>query len=263
MELNLEGKRAFVGGGSQGIGKAIAIALANQGASVTIAARNKNGLMNVLTELETSKGQDHDCLEVDYADPDRLNGLVSQLMTSNERHYNILINNTGGPAAGPIYKANTEEFLAAITRHVVCNQVLTKLMIPGMRADKYGRIINIISTSVKEPIENLGVSNTTRGAVASWAKTMSKELGQYGITVNNVLPGFTQTPRLDALIEGRASKAGKIFEEVAQGMKDRVPLHRFAEAAEVANAVGFLASPSASYISGINLPVDGGRLGCL
>jgi len=132
-----------------------------------------------------------------------------------------------------------------------------------MKAEKYGRIINVISTSVKQPIPNLGVSNTIRGAVASWAKTLAGELGEFGITVNNVLPGFTMTQRLTSIIENNAKKSGATIEEVEMKMRNETPTRRFAEASEVANAIAFLASPAASYINGINLPVDGGRTACL
>lgn len=175
----------------------------------------------------------------------------------------ILVNNTGGPPGGPIIDADTDEFLTAFNMHLVNNHQLTQAVVPYMKEAKYGRIINIISTSVKQPLNGLGVSNTIRGAVASWAKTMANELGQFGITVNNVLPGSTNTGRITSIIESRAQKSGRSQEEVKQEMEAEIPARRFAEPAEVAAAAAFLASPAAAYINGINVPVDGGRTGCL
>jgi 3-oxoacyl-[acyl-carrier protein] reductase len=147
--------------------------------------------------------------------------------------------------------------------HLINNQILVQKAIKGMKDAGFGRIINIISTSVKAPIAGLGVSNTIRAAVASWAKTLSIELGAYGITVNNVLPGFTNTNRLKSLIAKKAEVQGKSEEKIARAMKSQVPAARFGQANEVANAVAFLCSPAASYINGINLPVDGGRTASL
>ncbi|MBA3694503.1 MAG: SDR family oxidoreductase, partial [Acidobacteria bacterium] len=175
----------------------------------------------------------------------------------------ILVNNTGGPPAGKAIDANLEEFINAFQTHLLCNQILVQSLVSGMKAERYGRIINVISTSVKQPIPNLGVSNTIRGAVASWAKTLSGELGEFGITVNNVLPGFTRTQRLKSIIENNTKKSGATIEEVEMKMQSETPAKRFAEASEIANAIAFLASPAAAYINGINLPVDGGRTTCL
>ncbi|MFC6980539.1 SDR family oxidoreductase [Microbulbifer taiwanensis] len=146
---------------------------------------------------------------------------------------------------------------------MVSNQTLVQALLPGMQKAAYGRVINIISTSVKQPLQGLGVSNTVRGAVASWAKTLASELGQFNITVNNVLPGATNTVRLEAILENKMKKLDKSRAEIEAMEKASIPLRRFGEAAEIASAVAFLASPAASYINGINLPVDGGRTGCL
>ncbi|RIL10603.1 MAG: hypothetical protein DCC75_03990 [Proteobacteria bacterium] len=180
-----------------------------------------------------------------------------------EPNFHVLVNNTGGPPAGAALAATPEEFLAAFSSHLLCNQILTQLIVPGMKKAKFGRIINIISTSVKQPIAGLGVSNTVRGAVANWAKTLANELGPFGITVNNVLPGPTRTQRMEALIQNKASKEGKSAASIEAQMIEEVPARRFAEPAEIASAVAFLASPAAGYINGINLPVDGGRTACL
>jgi 3-oxoacyl-[acyl-carrier protein] reductase len=170
-----------------------------------------------------------------------------------------LINNTGGPKSGPIVDAEVSEFLAAFNQHLICNHILMQAVVPGMKAAGFGRIINIISTSVKQPLPNLGVSNTIRGAVASWSKTLANELGAFGITVNNVLPGATNTQRLTEIAKVKADKTGESIAEILAEMGQESPMKRIAEPEEVAAAVAFLASPAASYINGINVPVDGGR----
>ncbi|HEY4650211.1 MAG TPA: SDR family oxidoreductase [Pontibacter sp.] len=262
MNLNLQNKRAIVCGSTQGIGKAIAVELAQLGANVTLAARNEDSLKAVLQELDTNQGQQHDYIVADFSDPYELNVKV-QAYLDQQPTVHILVNNTGGPAGGPITEAISDEFINAFNQHLIANHLLAKAVIPGMKAASYGRIINIISTSVKQPLHGLGVSNTIRGAVASWAKTMANELGQFGITVNNVLPGSTKTGRIDAIIESRAKKTGLSEGEIQQQMEAEIPARRFAEPEEVAAAAAFLATPAAAYINGINVPVDGGRTGCL
>jgi 3-oxoacyl-[acyl-carrier protein] reductase len=258
MNLALRNKKAIVCGSTQGIGKAIAEGLAKQGVSLTLIARNKSVLTDVVDSLDRSLGQEHDYLCIDFSEDnfsDKLDGLGET--------YDILVNNTGGPAAGPITDAEPIDFEGAFKMHLINNQILVKKVVEGMKRNSFGRIINIISTSVKAPIQGLGVSNTIRAAVANWAKTLSLELGGYGITVNNVLPGFTNTNRLKSLINKKAKIQGKPISEIELQMKKSVPLNRFGEASEVANAVIFLSSPAASYINGINLPVDGGRTASL
>jgi 3-oxoacyl-[acyl-carrier protein] reductase len=259
MNLSLRNKRAVVCGSTQGIGKAIAEELSRQGVNLTLIARDREALENVIKKLDTSLGQSHDYLCVDFSD-DNFENKISDLSSLN---IDILINNTGGPASGPITDANPDDFLLAFKMHLLNNQLLIKKVIDNMKKNSFGRIINIISTSVKAPIPGLGVSNTIRAAVANWAKTLSLELGPYGITVNNVLPGFTSTNRLKSLIKKKSTILGKSISEVESEMKNTVPLKRFGDASEVANAVVFLSSPAASYINGINLPVDGGRTASL
>ena len=259
MNLDLKNKNAIVCGSTQGIGEASAIELAKLGANITLIARNESKLLDVLNDLDKSKGQIHSFISIDFSDSQSLKEKIATLSDD----YHILINNTGGPAGGPITDANTESFEDAFRMHLVNNQLLVQKVIKGMKAANFGRIINIISTSVKAPIPGLGVSNTIRAAVASWAKTLSIEVGAYGITVNNVLPGFTNTNRLKTLITKKAEVQGKTEEQIADVMKSSVPANRFGQANEVANAVAFLCSPAASYINGINLPVDGGRTASL
>lgn len=262
MNLDLKNKRALVGGSTQGIGKAIAIELALLGANVTLIARNEETLKKAKAELNTDKGQQHSYIVADFSNPEEVKKNVTHYI-QRQGTINILVNNTGGPPAGAINSAHTEEFMAAFTNHLICNQILAQACLEGMKHSGYGRIINIISTSVKQPLHNLGVSNTIRAAVANWAKTWANEVGQFGITVNNVLPGATHTQRLQGIIENNASKNEKPLEEVKQHMLREIPMKRFAEASEIANAVAFLASPAAAYINGINMPVDGGRTACL
>lgn len=257
MTLDLTGKNALVCGSSKGIGKAIATQLAKQGANVTLMARSADALEKVVDTLDISMGQKHGFAVADFSKPDSLRVAIHDLLQYTS--YHILINNTGGPPAGPISKATPEQFVSAYTMHLICNHTLATALLPGMKEAEYGRIINVISTSVKQPLDGLGVSNTTRGAVANWAKTLANEVGQYNITVNNVLPGATSTERLDEIIHNKANKLGKSYDEVAKTMQSAVPMKRFAKPEEVAAAACFLASPSASYINGINLPVDGGR----
>ena len=257
MNLDLTGKRALVCGSTQGLGKATAIELALLGASVTLLARNEEKLRNVLKELPIQQGQEHDILIVDFTDPSLLKNIIENYTAKNG--IDILINNTGGPAGGQAIDANTDEFINAFNMHLICNQILVRAIVPRMKKNHFGRIINILSTSVKTPLKGLGVSNTIRGAVASWAKTLALELGPFGVTVNNVLPGFTMTGRLQFLINSIAQKEGKSTDAVKDEMISTIPAGRIADAAEVAAAIAFLASPAASYINGINVPVDGGK----
>ena len=260
MNLDLSNKNALVCGSTQGIGKASAEALAKMGANVFLLARNEEKLKCVLDELDTSKGQKHHYFCADFCDVNSVRSIAKEI---EQKNIHILINNTGGPAGGPIASAQAEDFEKAFSMHLVCNQILSQAVVESMKKACYGRIVNIISTSVKIPINGLGVSNTIRGAVASWAKTMANELGQYGITVNNVLPGFTNTNRLSTLITKKANTQNVSEKQIADTMLSSVPAARFGEAQEVANAIAFLCSPAAAYINGINVPVDGGRTGTL
>ncbi len=258
MDRNLKGKLAIVCGATQGIGKAVAIQLAKNGADVVLVARNEDNLINVRNELMAIHEGNHDYIVADFSKPEELKRNISNFMTGG-KIVNILINNTGGPKGGAIKDAQPDEFLAAFNQHLICNHILAQAVYPGMITCGYGRIINIISTSVKQPLPNLGVSNTIRGAVANWSKTLANELGQYGITVNNVLPGATNTIRLQSIANAKSESTGEPIETIFEEMASEVPMKRIAQPEEIANAVAFLASPEASYINGINIPVDGGR----
>lgn len=261
MQLSLHGKRALIGGSTQGIGLAIATELALLGASCTLIARNEERLKAALNTLPVKEGQQHDYLVADYSNYQKVAEVVEAYLQNNT--VQVLVNNSGGPAGGPITEAKPEAFLAAFQQHLICNQLISQLVIPGMKSSDYGRIINVISTSVKIPLKGLGVSNTIRGAVASWAKTMANELGAFGITVNNILPGATHTARLDSIIDNKAHKTASTKDAVAEEMLAEIPMKRFGLAEEIAAAAAFLASPAAAYINGVSLPVDGGRTGSL
>ena len=259
MNLDITGKHALVCGGSQGIGHAAAIELARLGADVTLLARAQGPLDAALAALpKTHAAQTHAAIAADMSDHDGLRAKVDALVAA--RGVQVLVNNPGGPPGGPAHAAAAADFLAAFNQHLIAAQTVLQCVLPGMKAAGYGRIVNVISTSVKEPIRNLGVSNTIRGATASWAKTLAGELGAFGITVNNVLPGYTQTQRLEQIVAERMRATGRGAAEVEQAMLASVPAGRFARPAEIAAAIAFLASPAAAYINGINVPVDGGRM---
>lgn len=258
MDLDLYGKHALVCGSSQGIGLATAVALAELGADVTLLARRADVLEEVATQLPRPRAsQIHGWIAADTADLDSLRAQVEALCAGKPVH--ILVNNSGGPPPGPIHGAQIQAFESAYRQHLLANHVLAEAVLPGMERDGYGRIVNVISTSVKEPLRGLGVSNTTRWAVASWAKTLATEVAAKGITVNNVLPGSTETPRIEQIIESTMAKSGQDRESVYAKMAAEIPMGRFAKPSETAAAIAFLCSPAASYITGVNLPVDGGR----
>jgi 3-oxoacyl-[acyl-carrier protein] reductase len=256
--LPLEGRRALVCGSSQGIGRACAMAIAAAGAQVVLLARNREQLRAVRDTLPSPVDR-HDVLAADFSDPAEVRASVSGYLAEHPP-FHILVNNTGGPPPGPVLDATDDAFRAAFNMHLLCNHALVQLLVPGMRAEGYGRIVNIISTSVREPIKGLGVSNTIRAAVAGWAKTLSKEVAPYGITVNNILPGYTRTARLESLVIGRIKVTAKPRSAVEDAMMADIPMGRFAEPEEIAAVVAFLVSPGGSYLTGVSLPVDGGRL---
>lgn len=261
MNLSLIGKTALVSGSSQGIGKAIAIELASLGASCILLARSEEALQQTVSALPKSGDQLHEYHVIDFKDTASLQRLIEKITA--EKDIDILINNTGGPAAGLIVDAEADAFENAFKQHLVCNHILTQQVIPGMKKNGFGRIINIISTSVRIPLNNLGVSNTIRAAVASWSKSMSNELAVFGITVNSLLPGFIATSRLDAVAAHFASQENIEKADMEEKMKLSVPAKRFGLPAEIAAVAAFLASPAASYVNGVSIPVDGGRTGTI
>ena len=258
MQGNESRKTAIVCGATQGIGYESAKMLADNGFQIVALARNEAKLKQVSTEFNSTFGQQHTYLIADFSNPTELQQVISK-WTADGNVAHVLVNNTGGPKGGPIIQAKPQEFIDAFNQHLICNHILTTALIPGMKNAGFGRIINIISTSVKQPLPNLGVSNTIRGAVANWSKTMANELGKFNITVNNVLPGATNTSRLQSIAGVKAEATGETVDEIFNEMASESPMKRIAEPQEVAAAVAFLASDSASYINGINIPVDGGR----
>ena len=262
MNLNLKNKTALVCGSTQGLGLASATEIALLGANVILMARDEEKLKNTLSKLDTSLEQQHNYIVADFSSHENVSASINNYL-NNGNQIHILVNNTGGPAGGKAIDANIEEYLQAFNNHLICNHILVQAIVPGMKAAGFGRIINVISTSVKQPLAGLGVSNTIRAAVANWSKTLSSELGQFGITVNNVLPGFTQTTRADYVIKKKAADSGKSEEEVMKSLVAEIPVGRIGQPEEFGATVAFLCSPAAAYINGINLPVDGGRTGCL
>lgn len=254
--MDLTGRTALVCGASQGIGQAAAVALSELGARVLLVARNRDNLEKTRALLTPSRLDRHELWPADLADAAALDALIARAAGAP---IDIVVNNTGGPKGGPITQAQPEEFEAAFRQHVVSAQRLAQAVLPYMKAQKFGRFVNVISTSVKAPIPNLGVSNTVRAAMANWAKTLAGEVAPFGITVNNVLPGYTATARLEQLRAGGAAAKGLSEAEIEKQWLAQIPAARFGEAWELGAAIAFLASPAAGYINGINLPVDGGR----
>lgn len=261
MNVSVRGKNAIICGSTQGIGLAVASALAELGATCFLLSRDGERLRRAIDQLPVPFAQKHSFQIADFTSIAQVKQAVETIVNNNCVH--ILINNTGGPAAGTVTAAKTEEFENAFRQHLINNQVLTQAVLPGMKQEGYGRIINILSTSVRIPIDNLGVSNTIRAAVASWAKTLSNEVGKYNITVNNVLPGSTRTERLESIISEIAQKRKVGIEVIEKEMEEKIPMKRFGRPEEIANMVAFLASPAASYINGASIPVDGGRTGSI
>ena len=262
MNFNFSGKRVAVCGSTQGMGKVTAILFSELGAEVILIARNFDSLLATKTELSISNKQKHDIICVDFSNPEQLKNRITDYLEHNPLIH-ILINNTGGPSPGEIINSKSEEFIDGFNKHLICNQILVQSFISGMKEEKFGRIINIISTSVKQPINGLGVSNTIRGAVASWSKTLASEVAEFGVTVNNLLPGATNTKRLESLFKSIANKRGVDPIDIKNEWIEDIPVGRVANPKEIAYAILFLSSEYAAYINGINLPVDGGRLQCL
>jgi 3-oxoacyl-[acyl-carrier protein] reductase len=257
MKISLENKNAMVCGASKGIGFAIAKKFSEMGANVTLLSRNDDNLKKAAAELSNDGNQTHRIIAGDFLDPLPIIEKIKRIMDEGV-FWHILVNNSGGPSPGLITEAKPQDFLDAFMRHIIMSQRLMQLLLPGMKTAKYGRILNIISVSVKQPIENLGVSNTIRGAMNSWSKTLSREVAPFEITVNNILPGHTRTERLDALFEKNAETLNISKDDYAETIKSQIPAGRFGETEDIANLSGFLCSEKASFINGVNIQVDGG-----
>ena len=259
IDFSLNGRHAVVGGSTQGIGRAIAEAFAAAGARVCLVGRNPDGLAKVLEGLEGGAERGHRTLCVDFGDRAAV-GRAADEYAAEHGPVHVLINNTGGPAAGFAIDADPDDFERAFAMHLGTAQAMAQAFAPGMRAEGYGRIINVISTSVVTPIRGLGVSNAIRGAMGNWGRTLAGELGPFGITVNNLLPGFTDTARLSSLFEGKARRGGTSVDEVRGAAVAQIPAGRIGDPRETAAAALFLASRAGGYCNGVNLPVDGGRV---
>lgn len=257
LSFDLSDKHALVCGASTGIGKASALALAQAGAHTTLVARTESKLAEVAETIADAGGS----AAVVVADLDDRDGFVQVIddVLDAVGPVHIVLNNTGGPPGGPLVDAEPQAIAAALSRHVLSTHALMQRVLPGMTEAGYGRFIQVLSTSVREPIDNLGVSNLTRAAVASWAKTLSRELPP-GVTINNILPGFTDTDRLSSLATAAGQRTGRSADQVREAWKGMVPEGRLGRPEELASAIAFLASPAASYVRGVSLPVDGGRL---
>jgi 3-oxoacyl-[acyl-carrier protein] reductase len=255
MNLNVQGRKALVCGATDGIGRAVAIALAESGASIVAFARSEEKLREFVQILP---GTGHQILVADFDDPGAVQSVLKEYLAAHGTP-DIVVNNSGGPPGGALSEASSQSFITAMNRLLLSSHEIVKLCLPGMKAQGFGRIINVISTSVRQPLDNLGVSNTIRSATSAWAKTLSREVAEYGVTVNNVLPGATATSRLSSIITNTANRTGRSEDEVRAEMQKEIPMKRFAAPEEIAAGVVFLASEQAAYITGINLSIDGGR----
>lgn len=254
MKTNLQGKTALVCGATKGIGRAIAHNLAEEGVKIIALARNEDDLKKLIRDLP---GSGHSLLSLDLNQHNEIKLQISKLAQTGT--IDILINNSAGPKPGPVHEAQIEELTNAFGQHILSAQTLAQCLLPAMKRQKFGRIINIVSTSVKCPIPGLGVSNTIRGAMASWSKTLAYELAKDGITVNCILPGYTKTERLQSLIEHKAKANNRSVNEEEDVWKQEVPAGRFADPKEIANLATFLASDLASYLTGTAIAMDGGK----
>lgn len=263
ITINLKGQYALIGGSSDGIGMATAMVLAEAGATVTLLARNEAKLQQVLSHLPKPYEQAHDYVIGDFFQPSVVKDNVLEHIKKTKKKFQILVNNTGGPSRGPLLHKNEEDITKYMNQHLVCFHMLTQAVMPSMKEGKYGRIVNITSNAAKQPLPNMGLSNTVRGAVSNWAKTLANELGVHGITVNNILPGATETKELRDVLEKKAEQSGKDIKLIEENLCNQIPLRRLADSKEIAQVVAFVASPLASYINGINLVVDGGKTGSL
>ena len=258
MKISLINKKALVGGSSGGIGKAIAQQLAESGASVTLMARSEDKLAQIVSGLPTDQGQSHQFLKVDFSDLEGYKKTISQYFANNS--VDILVNNTQGPAAGNTLEKNTDDYQQAFDLLFKSVVFTTELALQKMKERKWGRIINVASVSVKEPLSYLALSNTIRAAVVTWAKSLASDVGTYNITVNSVLTGYFDTERIAQLNAKKAEQLGIDRSEVRADMEEKVPVKRIGDPKEYGYLATFLASENAAYITGTQIPIDGGLL---
>lgn len=255
MKINLDGQQALIGGATSGLGKAIALQLAACGAKVTLMARSREKLEAIIHELP---GQHHDYLVADFNDFEDFQDRIQAYFDG--KSVDILINNTQGPAAGAALEKSVKDYQEAFNLLFKTYCHTTLLALEGMRRRKHGRIINVSSMSVKEPLPNMALSNSLRAAVINWAKTLAAEVAPDGVTVNNILTGSFNTERLKSLHQKQAEQNGADLEEWRKQAADKIPMKRFGRPEEYGYLAAFLASEYAAYITGTNIPIDGGAL---
>lgn len=258
MIIDLTGKNALIGGSSKGIGKAIAERLAASGASVTLMARSEDLLKKIVAQLDTSLGQKHQYVVVDFSNYSLFAVQIEHFFKNNT--IDILINNTQGPAAGGAIEKSIDDYQTAFDLLFKCAVKTTSLALDHMRSQQWGRIVNIASISVREPLNYLALSNSLRAALVTWAKSLSMDIAADNITINNTLTGYFDTERIAQLNAQKAKKINVPIEKVRSAMEAQVPMQRIGRAEEYANLVCFLVSEQASYITGTNIPIDGGLL---
>ena len=258
MNISLKSKRALVGGSSKGLGNAVAKQLARSGATVTLLSNNEQRLINTVNDLKEQTGLNHDYLVVDYNNFEEYQKKIEEYLLVNP--IDILINNTQGPRGGDVMNVSIEDYQKSFDLLFKSVVITTMIALKNMKKNKWGRIINMASMSVKEPLQYLALSNSIRSALTTWGKTLSNDLGSYNITVNNILTGYFNTQRINQLNSEKAKKLNINIEEVYQSMKELVPLKRIGDPREFAYLITFLASDNAAYINGANIPIDGGLI---
>ena len=258
MKIDLSGKKALVGGSSKGIGLGIARQLAESGASVCLMARDKNKLEEIINELSKNNYQDHEYLLVDFSNFEKFKSTITNYLSTNS--IDILVNNTQGPHAGNSLSKDIESYQEAFDLLFKCVVYTTSLVVPQMQKNKWGRVINVTSVSVKEPLNYLVLSNSIRSAVVAWAKSLSVDIGKDGITINSILTGYFDTERIKELNKEKSKSLNISEDEVLEKMKSLVPANRLGKTDEYGYLVSFLSSDKAAYINGASIPIDGGLL---
>lgn len=258
MNTGLKGRVALICGASRGLGLACAEKLAVEEVKVILLSRNKDILSERVSKLN-SKGIKAQFISADLSIIEEIPAIVKKA-ESFWGNVDILINNAGGPPSGPNLSFNADVWIHSFRQNFLSAEELTKLLIPAMAESRWGRIINLTSITVKQPVKDLILSNSIRMAVIGWAKTLSLEFAAAGVTINNIATGYTLTERINELAAVKAEQSGRDAEEVIEEMASKIPMKRMAKPEEIASAVAFLASDAASYITGVTLPVDGGYI---
>ena len=259
MDLGLKGKTALVAASSKGLGRAVADELAREGANLIICARSVRPLEMARQAIYDETKVEVVAVPADLSEPADIDRLMAAAK-AEFGHVDILVTNTGGPPPGPFESHSREAWSDAIRQNLYSVLNLTREVLPAMRDASWGRIINITSVAVKQPVDGLILSNAIRAGVTGFAKTLANEEARCGITVNNVMPGYTKTERLEQLASDAADRSGLLVEETYARWESQIPMGRIGTPAEFAALVTFLASERASYITGVSIPVDGGAI---